>query len=92
VTSDQPVPERKVGEGEREQGENVDHVSAILTPAHGHLNATAVSLVLRMIRLAPERIKANSRMILPTPYKAYHLMIALVPTQIAKTIETSGNN
>lgn len=35
VTSDQPVPERKVGEGEREQDENVDHCGS----SHDSLSA-----------------------------------------------------
>ncbi|KAG2038111.1 hypothetical protein BDR03DRAFT_955190 [Suillus americanus] len=60
MTSNQQVPEKKVKEGEGEQGENVDEVSAVSTLAHCRFNLTAVSVVSRMIRSAQER-KAKQR-------------------------------
>ncbi|KAG1858915.1 WD40-repeat-containing domain protein [Suillus subluteus] len=85
IKHNQPVPEGKVGEGEGEQGDDVDGVSAVSTLAHYQLYTTAVNAVPRMICLAPGRIKANSEMILLPMHRAHHLIIAFSPLDRART-------
>ncbi|KAG1780613.1 WD40-repeat-containing domain protein [Suillus placidus] len=94
IKPNQPVPEGKMGEGEGEQGENINDVSAVWTLAHWYLNVTAVSMILRMISSATERMKANSEMMVLLPTRrAHRLMIALPPPiSTARIIENSGND
>jgi hypothetical protein len=82
VTPNQSVPERKVGECD---GEQVDDVSAVSTLAHCHLNIVAVSVLPPTTRSAPQKIQANSTMILPPARRAQYLIV----TCIAKTNEIS---
>ncbi|KAG2106586.1 WD40-repeat-containing domain protein [Suillus discolor] len=56
IKPNQLVPEGKVTEGER--GKSVDDVSAVSTLAQCHLSTTALSVILRMIRSAPEKIES----------------------------------
>lgn len=93
IQPNQPVQEGEVGEDEGEQGENVDGVSAVLTFANRRLNMMTISVLPCIIQSTPERIKANSEMILPLTRRARHLVIALpLPTSIAKIIERSGSD
>ncbi|KAG1818670.1 WD40-repeat-containing domain protein [Suillus subaureus] len=95
MTPNQPVPGTKVKQSQGEQGDDVDDVSAVSTIAHCHFNLTAASVVPHMIRSAPDMIKANSEMILPTMHRTHHLIIIIalsLPTCIAKIVEASGND
>jgi hypothetical protein len=88
VKTNQPTPEGKV-QGEGEQGEIIDDVSALSALTHSHLNKVAFSPVPRMIRSLPEKIRANSEIILP-PMRQ-HLIALPPPSSTAQTIKTSGN-
>lgn len=89
TTPNQPVPEVKVGEGERG-----DNVSTVSTLACFHVNVTTISAVLGMICLTTERIKAKREMMVLLPTRrAYRPMI---PTPLlsltALAIETFGQS
>jgi hypothetical protein len=91
---DQPVPEAKVGEGEGERGDNVDDVSGVSTLAHCHLNMVAVSVLPPIIRSTPQKIKANSEMMMLLMTRGAHRPITPLPllTSTALTIETFGQS
>jgi hypothetical protein len=89
IIPNQPVPEVKVGEGERG-----DNVSTVSTLACFHVNVTTISAVLGMICLTTERIKAKREMMVLLPTRrAYRPMI---PTPLlsltALAIETFGQS